>query len=91
MSTIQTMAKDTVAAVMGQKDSAILAAIISRWPDFLMVNTEEVKRRCRFEVYPDKTEIFIWDGEPILKFWPVELNMENGKITATQVYQVLSR
>ena len=91
MSIVETLAKDTASAVVGQKDSAILAAIVSRWPDFVMVNTEEVKRRGRFEVYPDKTEIFCWDNEPLLKFWPMELNMENGKITATQAYQVLSR
>lgn len=84
-------ALDKPTVVAGQKDAAILAAIVSRWPDFMMVNTEEVKRRGRFEVYPDKTEIFVWDGEPLLKFWPMELNMENGKITATQAYQVLSR
>ncbi len=91
MSIVETLAKDTASAVVNQKDAAILAAIVSHCPDFTTLNTEEVKHRGRFEVYPDKTEIFVWDGQPILKFWPMELSMENGKITATQAYQVLSR
>lgn len=90
MSIVETLAKDTASDVVAQKDAAITAAIVSRWPDFAMVNMDEVKRRGRFEVYPDKTEIFVWDEQPLLKFWPMELNMENGKITATQAYEVIS-
>lgn len=89
MSIVETLAKDTASTVVGQKDAAILAAIVSHWPDFMMVNTEEIKHRGRFEVYPDKTEIFVWDGQPILKFWPMELSMKNGKITASQAYKLL--
>ena len=90
MSIIEILAKDAASTAVNKKDSTILAAIVHICPDFTMANIEELKRRGRMEVYPDKTEIFQWDGQPLLKFWPMEMSMENGKITTKQTFQVLS-
>lgn len=49
----------------------------------------EIRSRGHFETYPDKTEIFFWDGKPLVKFQPMEIHHEGGKITASQPYQLL--
>lgn len=74
------------------KDSVIMQAITNTGiSGFMMFGSDDFRRRGRFEVYPDKTEIFLWDGKPLIEFQPMELNMENGKITASQPYRLLSR
>jgi hypothetical protein len=73
------------------KDTIIMQAITNTGESgFMLLNTEAFRRRGRMEVYPNKTEIFLWDNVPLIKFYPMEINMENGKIIASQPYQVLS-
>ncbi|OHD24896.1 MAG: hypothetical protein A2Y38_16320 [Spirochaetes bacterium GWB1_59_5] len=86
---IEIIAKDAAAIVVSNKDNQILSSILRVCPGFTMSDISEIMRRGRIDVYPDKTEVFHWDGQPLIKFWPMELNMENGKITATQPYRVL--
>jgi hypothetical protein len=78
---------------MGQgKDAIIMRAIIdSGATEITMVNLKAFRQRARFEIYPDKIEIFIWDGKPLIQFHPLEIKQEGLKITASQSYRLLSR
>lgn len=89
---MSTITADLSAGMGHGKDAIIVQVILDTGEvGFTMASTEAIRKRGRFEIYPDKTEIFLWDNVPLLKFYPMEVNMENGKITASQPYQVLSR
>jgi len=85
---MSTITADVSKSMGHGKDAVIMQAINDAGETGItMANIEAIRQRGRFELYPDKTEIFIWDGKPLLKFYPLELNMENGTITASQPYQ----
>ena len=91
-SPISTITADLSKSMGTGKDAIILQAIIdSGETGITMVNLEAFKQRGRFEIYPDKTEIFVWDGKPLIQFQPLEIKQEGLKITASQPYRLLSR
>lgn len=51
-------------------------------------------RRGQVLVYPDKREVFVWDGIPLIEFFPMTMRQELGpdgsvKIVVDQKYKVL--
>lgn len=89
---ISTITADLSAGMGHGKDAIIVQAIRDTGEvDFTVANTEAIRQRGRFEVYPDKTEIFVWDGKPLIQFMPLEIKQEGMKITASQPYRVLPR
>jgi hypothetical protein len=69
---------DAIAKAIGNRS-------VARTPEF----AEAIRHRGRFEIYPDKTETFFWDGKPLIHFMPMEIKQEGGKITASQPYRVV--
>lgn len=92
---IMTEMRRTVAsAIASDKETIILAGIRlvdSSFPGGFPIDVAQYKDRGRFEVYPDKTEVFVWDNTPILKFYPSDYRTDGGKIVFSQKYQVLVR
>lgn len=73
-------------------DAIILRAIIdSGDSEMTMAKLEEVKKKGVFELYPDNTKIFFWDGKPLIKLMPMETKQEGLKIIAYQPYYLLFR
>lgn len=59
------------------------------------LNTKNPKRGQVF-IYPDKREVFVWDGVPLIEFFPMEMRTESGpdgavKIVVDQKYKVLTK
>lgn len=75
--------------IMG-KESIIRKAIIDSDTDMVIVNLKVIKERGRFEIYPDKTEVFVWDGKPLIQFEPMEIKQDGCKVTLSQPYRLLS-
>jgi hypothetical protein len=56
--------------LMTQKEEQIKAAI-----DFMIGKPwtiEEITGRGEFHLYPDKTEVFAFDGQELIRFYPIE-------------------
>lgn len=91
-SPISTITADISASMGYGEDAIILRAITdSGATGITMANLESFRQRGRFEIYPDKTEIFFWDGKPLIQFQPLEIKQEGLKITASRPYKVLPR
>lgn len=89
---ISTITADLSSCMGHGKDAIIVQAILDTGEvGFTMANIAAIRQRGCFEVYPDKTEIFVWDGKPLIQFMPLEIKQEGLKITASQPYRVLSR
>lgn len=72
------------------KDAIILQAIHGAGATGItMANLDAIKRRGQFHHYPDKTEVFLWDGKPLIEFQPFEVKQEGMKITASQPYRLM--
>ena len=77
--------------VVDLKEKAILDAL----PDAAHgVPMLQLASRCRLIVYPNKVEILLFDGKPILEIHPVELTTihdEHGvRMQATQKYRKIT-
>lgn len=77
-------AQDVAKAMVASKDAILLKALQAREPELKML---DIPKRGRTEVYPDKTEIFFWDNEPIIEFWPVESSFVDNTIKFAQKYK----
>ena len=77
-------AQDTAKAMVASKDAILLKALQTKEP---MLKVLEIATRGRTKVYPDKTEVFFWDDEPVIEFWPVESSFVDGVIKFTQRYK----
>lgn len=63
---------------VAQRD-ALLLSLIGGAPD---------PKRGRWEIYPDKTETFFWDGEPLIQFFPPEFVADGATIKVAQKYRL---
>lgn len=76
-SPIITITSDLSEGMAHSKDAIILRAIIdSGATEVTMANLGAFRQRGRFEFYPDKTEIFCWDGKPLIQFQPLEIKRD---------------
>lgn len=63
------------------KDAVITQAIRdSGEADFSLANVEAIRGRGHFEIYPDQSEVFVWDGKPLIRFMPPEIKQEGSRI-----------
>ena len=87
---ISEITADISKSIAHSTDSVILRAIIdSGDSEMTMAKLEEVKNKGVFELYPDNTKIFFWDGKPLIKLMPIEIKQEGLKIIASQPYYLL--
>jgi len=93
MDAMQECMKSVAQALAGDKESVLLAAIrlvSPELPNFTIGVMEQYKNRGRFEIYPDKTEVFVWDGKPLIKFYPIKIDCgDSEKCIVSQYYQLL--
>lgn len=72
------------------KDAVITQAILdSGGVDFSLANVEAIRARGHFEIYPDQSEVFVWDGKPLIRFMPPEVKQEGSRIVLSQSYRVV--
>jgi hypothetical protein len=56
----------------------------------MIVNNEEVQRRCRMDIYPDGRKSLLVDGRPALEMHPIVIReIEPGKFEISQKYRKL--
>lgn len=73
------------------KDAVITQAIRdSGSADFSLANVEAIRGRGHFEIYPDQSEVFVWDGKPLIRFMPPEVKQEGPRIVLSQSYRVVA-
>lgn len=89
-------ARDDTAQDMAREISDGLSDQLSRLLAKVVVSVvgddwtwDEIIERMNCTRLPDKTEIFILDGKPILKVYPVRFECNDSKIAASHDYKIL--
>jgi hypothetical protein len=70
-----------------QKEELIKTAIGIN-DNAILLDLSSVPRRGQRNVFPDGREVFVWDGKPIIEFYPIETSSDGAKMTVTQRYRI---
>ena len=70
-----------------QKDKLIKTAIGTN-NDWVLFDLSQIAKRGQRNIFPDGREVFIWDGKPLIEFYPIETSFDGTKMTVTQKYRV---
>jgi hypothetical protein len=84
---IQKYVETAAESMVVQYDEIISSAVeaITGWEDSILLQPGRASR----VTFPDGREVFAWDNEPLVEFWPVEMSMDGGKIVANRRYRLL--
>lgn len=87
---MQTLSAQVADRIISDFDT-LLQEIISRrfGVEVTPSNAHEFVGRGACAVFPDKTEVWSWDGVPFLKTWPGTSAIVDGHISFKQNYQEL--
>lgn len=78
--------KALIKSQIAQKEEIIKKAIgISNY--FIILNSEQISKRGQINIFPDGRELFIWDGKPIIEFYPPKYSFNGTILTVTQNYR----
>lgn len=91
MSDIKSQITTDISLAMGRGKDAVILQVIhgTGATEVTMLSLDAIKHRGQFHHYPDRTEVFLWDGKPVIEFQPFGMKQEGLKITASQPYRLL--
>lgn len=69
------------------KDSLILDAI-ERRDGTALIFLSQAKHRGLITQFPDGREIFVWDGKPLIEFYPITTSFDGTKMKVEQKYRL---
>ena len=88
---IDQMISDMAEGVIAQKEEQIKAAIDYMIGEPWSIN--DIAGRGEMKIYPDKTEVFVFDGVELIRFYPIETITEQKGISTffklKQPYELL--